>query len=110
MSIRRFTTVMLAGGALVAAGLVAPSPAFAVGGNCSANTEKQARSFQPDLWRVAASCSSLQADSKARGTLSAPRHVDYHTQWFTGLNTTYRSGWTTSIYGTPSARSEITHV
>lgn len=88
--------------------LVAQAPtASAIGGNCSAIRQHQVRNNLPDLYRVRASCSSLQGDSKARGVLDrnlVPTAL--YTSWFTSLNKYYYSGWGDSIYGS-SARTEI---
>ncbi len=77
------------GGAIVA---FSAAGAFAVGGNCTASPENVSLTG-PDGTRVKASCSSLQGDSKARGTLDLTFALDKHTAWFTALNTVYRSGY-----------------
>ena len=77
----------------LAAGLLAPAPAYAVGGNCSSALEKEERSWQPDVYRVRARCSSLQADSKAQGVLDRNVSQDGYTQWFTRIDFNYYSGW-----------------
>lgn len=83
---------------LAAAGMIVATPAAqAVGGSCRAYEEKKAQSFRPDAYRVRAICSSLQADSKARGTLLVENAVDEHTVWFTGLNINRYSSWRTLL-------------
>lgn len=87
--------------------VVAPATASAYGGNCGAAVEKHVNSFSPDTFRVRASCSYLSYDSKAQGQLVVPYHSDFYTPWFTRLNTNYYSGWTHSVYGTPSASTTV---
>jgi hypothetical protein len=79
----------LLSGAAVAA---TADAALAVGGTCSATTENVSLTG-PDGKRVKASCSKLEGDSKARGTLDLVAASDKHTAWFTGLNTAYRSDY-----------------
>jgi hypothetical protein len=81
--------VLALGAATVA---VAAPPAAAVGGNCGSSKERTERPFLPDLYNVAASCSSLQGDSKAKGVLDLVGTLDKETQWFTTIHKTYRSG------------------
>jgi hypothetical protein len=81
---------------LVGAGLIVAMPsAQAVGGSCRAYQEKKTQSFRPDAYRVRATCSRLEADSMARGTLLVDNAVDQHTVWFTGLNRNVYSSWRT---------------
>jgi hypothetical protein len=68
------------------------SPAAAVGGNCQAWSEKKPVDWQPDKWRVAGQCSSLNADTKARGYGEADG-PDHYTPWFTQLNVTKYGAW-----------------
>lgn len=78
--------------ALAAAGVaLAPAEANAVGGNCSIALEKKVVSWNPDVYRVRAWCSSLQADSRAQGVLDRTASLDAQTPWFTALNTNYYS-------------------
>jgi hypothetical protein len=85
---------LVAVSALALTGVVfAPAQANAVGGNCSSALEKKAVSFQPDVYRVRAWCSSLQADSRAQGVLDRTASLDAQTQWFTGLNINYYSDY-----------------
>lgn len=72
--------------------VVMASPASAIGGNCSAWAQTRAVDWSPDDWRVLASCSSLNADTMARGVgdVDGP---DHETAWFTAINTTRASAW-----------------
>lgn len=88
---------------------LATAPATAVGGNCSAVRQTQERSWDLDLHRARANCTSLQGDSKARGTLVRDGGPDYHTSWFTTTNKYYYTGWYTCYAGC-SARVQIEHV
>ncbi len=87
--------------------VLGPTQASAVGGNCSAAVEHQPRTG-PDYYRARASCSSLQADSKARPVLDVWGPNSYG-PWFTGLNTYYYSPWGdfVIVYG---AMVQIAHV
>lgn len=92
------TQISVTVGAVVVAGLgvLAPVQASALGGTCSSAEEKQVRDWAPDLYRVRASCSKLNSDTKARGILDLSLAVDKSTAWFTTLNTNYYSSWTDS--------------
>ena len=80
--------------ALIGSLMVTASPAQAIGGNCSAGTEKQSGL---DNYRGWASCSSLQGDTKARPKLVRDGGPDYTGSYFTALNTrrytSYYSCW-----------------
>lgn len=91
---RRRAACMAAAAGVMMAGLVAVSApnAFAVGGNCTA-VKENVDLTGPDGSRVRASCSSLQGDSKAQGSLDLVWAPDLYTAWFTSLNVTYRSGY-----------------
>jgi hypothetical protein len=89
------TCAVLVPASVASASTVIP---HSVGGNCSAGVDTHALRFQPDEYRVHVSCSSLNPNSKARGTLDFPLSVDEHTQWFTQLNVVY----TTDYYSSPS--------
>lgn len=83
--------MVVAAGTLMA---VTPSSAEAVGGNCSSiRQEKEDTGF--NSFRVRARCSSLQADSKAKGVLEKAAASDPETAWFTQLNTYKYSNYTT---------------
>ena len=86
---RIVTTAAVLGVAIVT---VTTSGAFAVGGTCSASPENVSLTG-PDGTRAKASCSSLQGDSKARGSLNLVWASDKHTAWFTALNVVYRSAY-----------------
>jgi hypothetical protein len=92
-------------GALVSAGA---QSATAVGGNCTSTRQTQDVTG-PNNYRVRASCSSLQGDSKARGILDR-NGTDARTAWFTARDKYYYSGWTTCIAGCSNTRVEIAHV
>ena len=62
-----------------------PQVAEAHGGNCSSTRQKDSGFI--DKFRVRASCSSLQANSKAMGWLDRTGDPDVDTGWFTALNT-----------------------
>jgi hypothetical protein len=82
--------------ALISSGVVlsVSSPAAAaIGGTCSAWAEYKAIDWQPDKRRVAARCSALNADTKARGYGEAIGVPDHYTAWFTALNTTKYGAW-----------------
>jgi hypothetical protein len=98
--------VMATGVAVVGLAL----PAQAVGGNCSSVVQEKEDPFA-NKFRVRAICSSLQADSKARGTLIINGSGDKHTSWFTAINT-YRYSDYTDLYGweVGGSRVEIEHV
>lgn len=87
---------------------VALESAQAVGGTCSSVRQKDER-FGPDYYRVRASCSSLNGDSKARGILDK-NGVDQRTQFFTTLNKYYYSSWVDCLSGCKNTRVEIAHV
>lgn len=77
----------------VAAPAVALSPsASAIGGNCSSGMERQDNTWTDDVYRAWASCSSLQADSKARAVLDRTG-LDKYSSYFTRLNTRVYTGW-----------------
>ncbi|WP_161965037.1 hypothetical protein [Ornithinimicrobium cerasi] len=105
---RKITSFALA--AMLTSGAVslATLPAQAVGGNCSAVKQTEAK-FGPDSHRARANCASLQGDSKARGTLVRNGGPDYHTSWFTTTGKYYYTGWYTCYAGC-SARVQIEHV
>jgi hypothetical protein len=86
--------------------------AHAVGGDCSSYREKKAQTARPDAYRVRAICRSLDAESKARGVLVVNNgNPDYHTAWFTGLNTNYYSDWHTVFsYDIGGTKIEFNHV
>lgn len=88
---------------------LATAPATAVGGNCSAVKQTQERSWDLDVHRTRAICSSLQGDSKARGTLVRNSGFDGHTPWFTTTNRYYYTDWYTCWNGC-SARVQIERV
>ena len=96
MKIRRLS-LMLILGALAFGGMqaAAPDSAFALGGNCSASTERQERILD-DAFRTRARCSSLQADTKARPVLIR-YGLDSYGSYFTGLNRNYYTAWIVSI-------------
>ena len=76
----------LAGGAAV----IVAQPAEAIGGNCySRRVELEA--LGPNSYLVEAWCSSLAADTKARGVLDISGEVDRRTPWFTRLGVSYYS-------------------
>jgi hypothetical protein len=82
--------------ALISSGVVlsVSSPAAAaIGGTCSAWSETKAVDWQPDKRRIAARCSALNADTKARGYGVANGAPDHYTAWFTALNTTRYGAW-----------------
>lgn len=90
---KRAVALVLAAATMFAgAGVVAADQASAIGGNCTSSKGKNDRGVLPDSFYVNASCSSLQGDSKARGTLDVVAGSDPHTAWFTTLNKTYKSG------------------
>lgn len=93
MRARFLGTLALLG--LTAGGLVVgmAQSANAVGGNCS-STRQEKEDWGPNSFRVRAVCSSLQANTKARGTLDVALNNDKSTIWFTGLNKYYYSGYT----------------
>lgn len=64
-------------------------PAGAIGGSCSSAMEKQVVSG-PDMYRVRASCSSIDSDTKVRGMLVIDGDLDAPTAWFTTPNKTLR--------------------
>jgi hypothetical protein len=77
-----------------ATGVAAPAtPANAIGGNCQARVGHQVRDYLPDYYRAEAYCSSLQADSKARGLLDLAASPDVGTAWFTQTKVWKVSGW-----------------
>lgn len=90
-----FVTALIAGSLLVTA-----PDAGALGGNCSAWLQNSVGFTQG-----AGRCSSLNRDTKARVTLDIASAPDYHSSWFTKLNTTYRTpAWTAaSQLGWPRA-------
>ncbi|HWG98236.1 MAG TPA: hypothetical protein VNV66_02685 [Pilimelia sp.] len=89
------------------AALAPVAPAHAVGGNCSSRVGHQARTG-PDYYRVEAICSSLQADSKARGELDVWGPNSY-TSWFTAINSWRYSSWGdfVNVYG---SNVQIAHI
>jgi hypothetical protein len=88
-------------------GVAAPAtPAAAVGGDCQAEVEKKVRDWRPDLYRPAAYCSSLQADSKARGLLDITAVPDPSTPWFTQLKVWKYGTWEGQL-GVRGAYTEI---
>jgi hypothetical protein len=90
--------------------IVAPQ-AEAVGGNCSSvRQEKDDTGY--NSYRVRARCSSLNADSKAKGVLDKSGASDPETTWFTQLNTYKYSNYTTcDIFNTcNNTRVDIAHV
>jgi hypothetical protein len=77
-----------------ATGLAAPAtPAGAAGGNCQARVGHQVRDWLPDNYRAEAYCTSLQADSKARGLLDLTASADVGTAWFTQTKVWKYSSW-----------------
>lgn len=96
--------------AVTAALVMIPGQAQATGGTCTATKGEQAISWEPNKYNVNARCSSLNANSKARGVLDIPADIDVSTSWFTRLNTTYSSGYRQSLAGNAVPRTEITNV
>lgn len=96
----------------VGSGLALSVPASAVGGDCSTALEKKAQTARPDAYRVRAICRSLDAESMARGTLIVNNgNPDFHTSWFTGLNTNYYSNWHTLFsWDVGGTKIEFAHV
>ena len=92
--------------ALAFSAAVLPIPADAAGGDCYAVKFRQVRNRLPDAFGVEAWCTSLSANSKARGGLDLTANPDLHTQWFTVVNTRYRSG----TQGGPSIGGAYTEV
>lgn len=78
----------------------------AIGGACSASIQHEAVPFFFDKYRVRASCTSLNANTKARGIADYTGDFDTYTQWFTRLNTSYYGPWDHAIQ-TPKARPEF---
>ena len=72
-----------------------PQTAEAYGGNCSSSRQKDTGFI--DKFRVRASCSSLQANSKALGWLDRTGDPDVDTGWFTVLNTYRYSAYVSCI-------------
>jgi hypothetical protein len=109
MAPRRRAAFLLGAIGVMAAGIVAVAApgAFAVGGDCSAYAENVPLTG-PDGKRAAASCKSLQGDSKAQGVLDMTAALDEHTAWFTALNVTYRSDY--AIGPNNGAYYKIAHV
>jgi hypothetical protein len=81
--------------------------AAAIGGNCSAWHEDKAVDWQPDKHRIAARCSSLNADTKARGYGEADG-PDHYTSWFTALNTSKYGAW--GVIGIDSTQVQMARV
>lgn len=99
--IRKLGVTFALGIALVAGSFAMTAPAAnALGGNCFAWLEKGV-----GYTLGAGRCSSLNSDTKARVTLDIAAAPDYHSAWFTRLNTTYKTrSWTAaSQYGSPRA-------
>ena len=92
---------------VVSLGVFVSSNAFAVGGTCKASTQTRGTWLPGDDWRVRASCSSLQSDSKARGVLDINNLPAASTAWFTDIGVVHYSGWRTPWPATPKARAEI---
>jgi hypothetical protein len=110
MSLKKHIASVAVAALLASAGFtLALAPASAVGGNCSAIKQKQEVSWDLDRHRVRAFCSSLQGDSKARGTLVRNGGPDVHTSWFTTKNKYYYSAWG-NCYAGCSTRVQIEHV
>lgn len=84
--------LLLAGAATFSA-----APATAAG-TCTHNQQTREQ-IGPDAHRVVASCSWIAYNYKARGNLVRRGGPDYHTQWFTRLNTAYYSGFYTCYAG-----------
>jgi hypothetical protein len=79
---RRVASVALAALVGMSGAAAVASPAHAVGGDCQTKTGHLPR-LGPDHYRVEAHCTSLQADSKARGVLDLAVQGDSRTAWFT---------------------------
>ncbi len=96
--------------AIAATATLGPAmPAYAVGGNCTSAVEHRSQTGF-DAYRVRASCSSLQSDSKARGALDFAAAVDTFTPYFTALNTSYYSDWINAYPGPRGSYTEVRHV
>jgi hypothetical protein len=67
---------------------------------------KQVRDWLPDLYRPEGRCSSLQADSKARGALDRALAGDAYTPWFTQTGV-WKSGNWADYVGVRGAYTEI---
>ena len=89
--IRKLGVTFALGTVLVAGSLAITAPAVnALGGNCNAWLENGV-----GYTLGAGRCSSLNSDTKARVTLDLAAFPDYHSSWFTRLNTTYKTApWT----------------
>lgn len=104
----QFAAVSIAAGGVL---FIAPQHAEATGGNCSSiRQEKEDTGY--NSFRVRASCSSLQADSKAKGVLEKAGASDPETAWFTALNTYKYSNYTTCspLATCNNTRVDIGHV
>jgi hypothetical protein len=86
---------------------VSSPAAAAIGGNCSAWWETKAVDWQPDKKRIAARCSSLNADTKARGYGEADG-PDHYTAWFTQLNTSKYGAW--GVFGIDGVSVQMARV
>jgi hypothetical protein len=72
---------------------VSGTPASAdTGGNCQARVGHQSRTG-PDYYRPEGYCTSLNADSKARGALDLSFAPDAYTAWFTQTKVWKVGGW-----------------
>lgn len=116
VSMQRRIGMLLVGGTVLAASLISTSSAYAAdssvraSGNCGGTQEEKVVNNALNDWRVRARCSSLGANSKARGVLDIPGDVDTATSYFTVLNTNRYSSYRKSAFGDPTGRAEIVPV
>lgn len=97
--------------ALAVGALISVPQASAVGGNCEAKHNEYTRLGPiPNDHQVEARCTSLQADSKAQGTLDVQAAPDLHTAWFTRKSTWYKSGWGATGETIRGPRVDISHL
>jgi hypothetical protein len=60
---------------------------------CTVGWEKTDVSLAPDIYRVWAWCSSLNARTQAKGTAVVSFGPDHNTAWFSQLNSVKYSAW-----------------
>jgi hypothetical protein len=102
---RRATSVALAALVGMSGAAVVASPAHAVGGNCQARIGHKPVTG-PDHYRPEAHCTSLQADSRARGALDLIASPDAYSAWFTQTKV-WKYGQYDDYVGVRSAYTQV---
>jgi hypothetical protein len=97
---RKLGAVVVASLMVLTAGVATAAPAAAT--TCSSSLHHKDIRFDLDQFRASATCSHISANRKVRAKLERSGGPDYHSQWFTALNTRYYTNWYTCYAGCTS--------